>query len=287
MKKCFFVSDLHGFTDRYKKLFQEITKQRPDAVFLGGDILPIVHAGSITKNYLGHHFISDFLIPEFKKLQKILGKNYPHIFLILGNDDPRNEEKFILAGEKNSLWEYIHNTQITYNQYQIFGYACVPPTPFRLKDWEKYDVSRFVDPGCIPPEEGFCTVPVPAHEKKYSTIQKDLNILAGKNNLKNTIFLFHTPPYQTKLDRAELDDQKIDHVAIDVHVGSIAVKKFIEKRQPLITLHGHVHESARITGSWKDKIGNTYMFSAAHDGPELSLIIFDPTKLQTAQRKLI
>ena len=89
------------------------------------------------------------------------------------------------------------------------------------------------------------------------------------------------------MDRAALDNKKIDHVAVDVHIGSIALKKFIEKRQPLITLHGHVHESARITGFWKDKIGNTYMFSAAHDGPELSLIIFDPTKPQNAQRKLI
>jgi len=31
----------------------------------------------------------------------------------------------------------------------------VPPTPFLLKDWEKYDVSAYVDPGCVSPEEGY------------------------------------------------------------------------------------------------------------------------------------
>ena len=43
--------------------------------------------------------------------------------------------------------------------------------------------------------------------------------------------------------------------ALDVHVGSIAVKRFIEERQPLLTLHGHVHEAARLTGEWKIRIG--------------------------------
>jgi len=35
-------------------------------------------------------------------------------------------------------------------------------------------------------------------------------------------------------------------------VGSIAVRRFIEERQPLLTLHGHIHESARLTGDWRE-----------------------------------
>ena len=79
----------------------------------------------------------------------------------------------------------------------------------------------------------------------------------------------------------------VDHVPFDVHVGSIAVKDMILDRQPLLTLHGHVHESARITGSWKEKIGSTYAFSAAHDGPQLALVRFNPEHLQDASRELI
>ncbi len=37
---CFFVTDLHGHADRYGKLFTSILTERPDAVFLGGDLLP-------------------------------------------------------------------------------------------------------------------------------------------------------------------------------------------------------------------------------------------------------
>jgi Icc-related predicted phosphoesterase len=156
-----------------------------------------------------------------------------------------------------------------------------------LKDWERYDVSRFVDPGCISPEAGKRSVPVPARETKYRTIADDLKELAAGGDLSRRIFLFHTPPYQTKLDRAALDGKMIDHVPLDVHIGSIAVRRFIERRQPLLALHGHVHESARLTGGWMDRIGKTVCLSAAHDGPQLALVRFDPDNPGAASRELI
>ncbi|HUU04736.1 MAG TPA: hypothetical protein VMZ49_02545, partial [Patescibacteria group bacterium] len=78
------------------------------------------------------------------------------------------------------------------------------------------------------------------------------------------------------LDRAALDGRQVDSVPLDVHVGSIAIRRFIETRQPLVTLHGYVHESARLTGSWQEKIGRTFCFSAAHDGPELAVVFLIP-----------
>jgi uncharacterized protein len=76
-------------------------------------------------------------------------------------------------------------------------------------------------------------------------------------------------------------------VPLDVHVGSIAVRRFIEARQPSVTLHGHIHESARLTGAWQDRIGRTVLLSAAHDGPELALVRFDPERPDAATRDLI
>jgi len=156
-----------------------------------------------------------------------------------------------------------------------------------LKDWERYDVSRYVDPGCISPEEGWRSVPVSEYEMRYRTIQKDLAELAGEDKLDKSIFLFHAPPYKTALDRAALDNVKVDGVPVDVHTGSIAIKNFIEDRQPLITLHGHIHESAKMTGKWSERRGRTFSFSAAHDGPELSLVNFNPEEPEKAGRRLI
>jgi Icc-related predicted phosphoesterase len=169
----------------------------------------------------------------------------------------------------------------------VYGYACVPPTPFLKRDWERYDVSRYVDPGCVSPELGMRSVPVDAHEIRYGTIAADLERLADEDDLRDSVFLFHTPPYRTALDRAALDGRMVDHVPMDVHVGSIAVRRFIEERQPLLTLHGHIHESARLTGAWRDRIGRTHLFSAAHDGPELCLVRFDLENPAEATRALI
>jgi len=284
---CFFVSDLHGLTQRYLKLFEAIASERPRVVFLGGDILPHGMASLLGNDVGQGKFVEDFLVAEFRKLRSFLGQAYPRIFIILGNDDGRFEETAILNAEQQGVWEYVHRVKKSAGKYSIYGYACVPPTPFRLKDWERYDVSRYVDPGCLSPEEGWRTVPVPESERKYSTIQQDLDELVGDSDLEHAIFLFHTPPHKTHLDRAALDKRQIDRVPLDVHVGSVAVRRFIETRQPLLTLHGHVHESARLTGSWRDRIGRTAMFTAAHDGPELALIRFSLENPEDASRELI
>jgi Icc-related predicted phosphoesterase len=205
----------------------------------------------------------------------------------MGNDDPRFEEAAVWEAATQDVWEYIHNRKVRFKDFDVYGYGYVPPTPFRLKDWERYDVSRYVDPGSISPEEGVRSFPVSDQEKRYATIQEDLARLAGNKNLDRAIFLFHSPPYETNLDLAALGGKMIDHVPLDQHLGSIAIRRFIEARQPLLSLHGHIHESVRLSLSWRDLIGRTHCFSAAHDGPELALIRFDPDRLEAATRELV
>jgi hypothetical protein len=189
--------------------------------------------------------------------------------------------------EARGLIEHAHGRRIAVGAFPVYGYACVPPTPCRLKDWERYDVSRFVDPGSIPPEEGTRSVPVAQDEARWRTIAADLEALAGEDDLERAVILFHAPPYRTTLDRAALDGRAVDHAPLDVHVGSIAIRRFVETRQPLLTLHGHVHESARLTGTWRDRIGRTVCLSAAHDGPELALVELDPAQPEHARRRLL
>ena len=193
----------------------------------------------------------------------------------------------VLQGESQGLWTYLHMRTSVCGDFTVYGYACVPPTPFLHKDWEKYDVSRYVDPGCISPEDGWRSVSVPANQICHATIRADLEKLAPEADLSRAVFLFHAPPYQTALDRAALDGRMVDNVPLDVHVGSIAIRRFILKRQPRITLHGHIHESARLTGSWRQQLGQTWAFSAAHDGCELALVRFDPADPAGATRELL
>ena len=285
MPHCFFATDLHGHIDRYDKLFAAMVGERPAAVFLGGDLLP---RSSLASFYSREHgFVRDYLLPSFRKTREAMGVDYTDIFLILGNDDPRCQEMDFIAASDGGAWHYVHARKLTWRTYPIYGYACVPPTPFSLKDWERYDVSRYVPPGSISPEEGLRSIPAEESQVKWGTIQKDLAALAGENSLDRAVFLFQTPPCNTPLDRAALDEKTYEHIRLDVHVGSIAVQRFIEERQPLLTLHGHVHESARLTGEWKIRLGRTVSINGAHDGPELALVRFDLESPGEATRELL
>jgi Icc-related predicted phosphoesterase len=284
--KCFFVADLHGSRPRYRRLFAAIRREAPAAVFLGGDLLPSAFQSGPDPDGDQEAFVDDVLAPGFDGLRAALDPRGPRVFLIPGNDDCATAALRLreLGGER---WEYAHGSVRPFGRFAVLGYAFVPPTPFRLKDWERFDVSRFTDPGCTAPEEGLHTVPVETSELRWATIEQDLAALAAGTDLTKGILLFHAPPYDTDLDRAALDSRYVDHAPIDVHVGSIAIRRFIERQQPSVTLHGHVHESARLTGSWRTTIGATHCLSAAHDGPELALVRFDPEQPGDATRELL
>jgi len=276
-----FVSDLHGKKKRYISLFKIIEKEKPDGVFIGGDLLP----GGFGINIDVDKFLQDFFLFKILNLKQIGLKT--RFFIILGNDDPRIYEKILKNAEKDNIIEYMHNHTTSFGNLFITGYSHIPPSPFRLKDWEKYDVSRYVDIGAISPEDGVRTVDIPKDKIRYDTISEDLKKLSKNAPVEKTIFLFHSPPYNSHLDRADLDNIKIDHAPVDNHVGSIAIQRFIKNKQPFITLHGHVHESTRLTGYWKEKIGKTYSFNAAYDGPELALIRFSTDDLENANMTII
>ena len=65
---------------------------------------------------------------------------------------------------------------------------------------------------------------------------------------ETAIFNIHVPPYNSRLDTAPLlgQDLKVKTAAgavVTAPVGSVAVREAIEQVQPLLGLHGHIHES--------------------------------------------
>ena len=287
MLPSFFVSDLHGQIRRYLTLFGLIRQEKPRGLFLGGDLLPHSMDSSWKSSPDQEDFLLDFVFPELRTLKYELGGDYPGVFVILGNDDPRYHETLLQDAEKEGLLHYMHGRKAEYGPFSIYGYSSIPPSPFQLKDWERYDVSRFVDPGCLSPEEGSRTAGPTGRVIRFTTIAAELEEFCGDDDLAGAICLFHCPPYGCGLDRAALDGKQVDHVPLDVHIGSIAIKNLIQEKQPLLTLHGHVHESRTLTGKWQEQFGRTWSFSAANDGPELALVRFDPADPEAAELELV
>jgi Icc-related predicted phosphoesterase len=276
-KLCLFASDLHGHPERYGRLLKLAARERPAVLLLGGDLLSLNAEG----------FVASWLEPSFASLRRRLQEAYPLVLLILGNDDPRSSEGALARGERLGLWRYLHGRRLEALGYRFFGYACIPPSPFLLKDWERYDVSRYVDVGAVSPEEGYRSVPASPGESAADTIQGELEALTGDEDLSRAVFLFHAPPYGGLLDLADLEGREVEHAPLDLHVGSIAIRRFLESRQPYLSLHGHVHESPRLSGAWRERIGRTWCFNAAFDGPRTAVIRFRLDEPENAERLLL
>lgn len=74
------------------------------------------------------------------------------------------------------------------------------------------------------------------------------DLAAGLANPAGALFNLHVPPYDSRLDTAPLlgQDLKVKTSMggeVTAPVGSTAVRDAIERYQPLVSLHGHIHES--------------------------------------------
>jgi Icc-related predicted phosphoesterase len=82
-------------------------------------------------------------------------------------------------------------------------------------------------------------------EDEDALLQRIEKIIPGLRDPGNAVFSLHAPPYGSGLDEApELTkDMRLAYAGQSlVSVGSKAVLKVIEKYQPLLGLHGHIHE---------------------------------------------
>lgn len=84
-----------------------------------------------------------------------------------------------------------------------------------------------------------------AEEKLYTRLKRLADRLEEPSR---SIFNLHVPPYDTGLDTACQVDESLNVVTrggapVEIPVGSHAVRQIIEEFQPLLALHGHIHES--------------------------------------------
>jgi Icc-related predicted phosphoesterase len=71
-------------------------------------------------------------------------------------------------------------------------------------------------------------------------------VVASIPDMSRAVFNFHAPPYGTGLDEAPALDENMRPIhggAVMKPVGSTAVKAAIQKYQPILSVHGHIHES--------------------------------------------
>jgi uncharacterized protein len=249
LRLCF-SADIHGNVVQVDTLLSIAKENTCDYILLGGDLTP--KTGQLRTVQGQRNFFENHLMPRLQR------SPIPSL-IMLGNDDFKSNLSYFKKLQTNHVRilddEIIKLRKDTY----FLAYSHIPPTPFRLKDWEKIDTDRLEDSqGRDAIFEGFYSeghqlIPVTIDENS-STIERDFRKLLRGKDCSSMVWMVHAPPKGTSLDMI-LDGK---------HVGSQAIRDAILKYQPLLSLHGHIHESAEISGEFKDKLDNAWCYTAGN-----------------------
>ncbi len=267
MPEWFFTSDLHGQNALYEQLLAAVVARRPRAVIVGGDLCPhAIGAEGVRRQRI---FLQGFFVEFARRLLE----NAPgcELLVMMGNDDWAANGDCLDAHE-GSLWRVLHDKVIEVDGARLAGLSWVPITPFALKDWERWEDGADESParleGWVSRGEGIETLRLdPA--SRTPTIAEALEDLAARTIPEATLFVLHSPPRGTACDL----------IAPGQHVGSRAIRAFIERHQPPLVLSGHIHESPRVSSAYRDTIGRSVVVNPGQFGTSrLCGVWFDPQR---------
>jgi Icc-related predicted phosphoesterase len=263
----FYTSDLHGQGALYEQLVAIVAARRPRAVLIGGDLAP--HAGGAEGVAHQRVFLEGFLVEFARRVREASPES--ELMLMMGNDDwAANHD--CLERHDGGLWRLLHDRVVQLDGVAVAGLSWVPITPFAMKDWERWDDGAPEAParldGWVSRRDGL----VPHRfdpERREPTIAGALASLAARTPAPETVWVLHSPPRGTRCDM----------IGAGIHVGSRAIRAFAELHQPPLVLAGHIHESPRVSSSYRDDIGRTVAVNPGQFGTQrLCGVWLDPTR---------
>jgi Icc-related predicted phosphoesterase len=272
----FFTSDLHGQGALYEQLVALCAAHQPRVVLIGGDLSP--HAVGDDGVRRQRVFLQGFLVEFARRVRESAPQT--ELLLLMGNDD-WSANTDCLEEYDGRLWQVLHERTITIDGIRVAGLSWIPITPFALKDWERWEDGNEETPARL---DGWVSRNgrIESHRfypaDRSPTIAQALADLERRAAGHETVFVLHSPPRDTCCDMT----------AAGHHVGSRAIRDFIERYQPPLVLSGHIHESPRVSSSYRDIIGNTQVINPGQFGTSrLCGVWFNPDDPATTLRHTV
>lgn len=286
----FFATDLHGSEMCFRKFLAAARFYGADLLVLGGDItgklvVPVVECGGGRYRATLHgrpHELDEGSLPEFEEQARRVGF-YPRRLTPAAHDacagDAEAVERMFEEAIAETLERWIDMAEEKLSGTDV-GIVFIAGND----DPEIVDVVvrrrasprfRFVEGEIVevaPGHEMLCTgytnVTPWATPREYpeDVIRDHVDAMAARLRQPETaIFNIHVPPHRSRLDTAPLvaQDLKVKTSLgqqLTGPVGSTAVRAAIEKYQPMLSLHGHIHESSGAV-----KLGRTLSINPGSD----------------------
>lgn len=278
---CMSVADIHGNKTQYEKIKQTVKERNVSFVFLCGDILPKTGGTWTPENKIRTiQMQADFVNEYFLQYLAELGE-LAQVYAIFGNDDFKSNYHIVRDADIPNvtfLDNVVARLPMGDDEVYVAGYPYVGVTPFLHKDWEAWDDRVGDVPHKLYRTDGYTSgnsmhIAVDLQDTTR-TIADDLEKLSQISDPTKTVYIFHEAPYDTPLDMIASDNKYIKDDLM--HIGSKAMRAFIEQKQPLVTMHGHIHETYDESGDFKWQTGASVSLTAANDfsKDELKYVVF-------------
>jgi len=286
--RIFYAGDLHGSRVCWKKFVNAAAHYPADALVMGGDLtgkalVPIVRSGDGTyrARVIGEQRLAR-TAAELDQVQQAISTNGMYPLIVdeeeaarLGEDRQHREAAFEAALlDELRLWIGFAEERLAGGEVRAYvipgnddpwsidevlaGHERVVACDERIELVGPHEMVSFGYSNRTPWET--------PRELGEEEIYERVGRLAERlENPERAIFNIHVPPWESSLDTAFEVDGQLRYVTKggrphEVPTGSHAVRQLIEETQPLLSLHGHIHESRGVT-----KIGRTVAINPGSD----------------------
>jgi Icc-related predicted phosphoesterase len=275
--RIFYATDVHGSERTWKKFLNAAKFYGADALVMGGDVMgklaiPIIREPGGTFRATIHGRLERVRSAgEVKGLQRRIG-DLGFYDVVMDEDEYRAtqadpdavERLFVrLATERLTRWIDLAETRLAGTGVKVYATGGNDDLTEVMATLDRPDTQAFVacEDRAVPIDDQHVMISMPyvnptpwktPREAEEPELRAKIDAVIGSiGDHRNVIFNFHAPPKDSTLDTCPMLDATTDPPSQIVRggqpvlygAGSTAIREAVERHQPLLGLHGHIHES--------------------------------------------